>query len=106
MHIIVDTKRIPSFFTTLFETCHIIADTKRVPFSPHSSFSPTLLYIKTHSQTLVESRRKGPYATTSSQLGSTPISGQSVSKLVSYSLHIPANSSYVPISLLHSLLNE
>ena len=49
MHIIVDTKRIPSFFTTLLETCHIIADTKRVPFSPHSSFSPTLLYIKTHS---------------------------------------------------------
>jgi hypothetical protein len=63
------------------------------PFLP--SFLPSL-YIKTHSQTLAEPHRKGPYATTSSQLGSTPISGLSVSKLASYTLHIPANSSCVP----------
>ena len=65
------------------------------PFSPHP------FYMKTHP---AEPRRKGPYATTSSQLGSTPILGQSVSKLASYTLHIPANSSCVPISLLHSPL--
>ena len=72
--------------------------------SPHLSFPsfiPLYLY-KTHSQTLVEPRRKGPYATMSSQLVLIPISGQSVSKLASYSLHIPANSSCVPISLLRS----
>jgi hypothetical protein len=57
---------------------------------------PHTLYIKPTLKLFVEPHRKGPYATTSSQLVSTPISGQSVSKLASYTLHIPANSSCVP----------
>jgi hypothetical protein len=74
------------------------------PSSKHVTLSPILtrpfltppsLYIKPTLK-LVEPHRKGPYATTSSQLGSTPISGQSVSKLASYTLRIPANSSCVP----------
>src|SRR5258708_10108027 len=60
-----------------------------------SHFPLILPLYKPHTETLIELHHKDPCPTMSSQQVSTPISGQRLSKLASYSSHTPANSSCV-----------